>query len=110
MDLFTDDPKVIQIGKEYLQIVSAFYIVFSSMFVFTAVFRGAGDTIPPMIITLFSLWLIRIPASYFLSLSFEETGIWMGIPSAWLIGMIFSAIYYKTGKWKNKVVTRTLED
>ena len=37
------------------------------MFIYTGVMRGAGDTLIPMFITLFSLWIIRIPAAVFLS-------------------------------------------
>ena len=74
------------------------------MFTTTGVFRGAGDTIIPMFITLFSLWLIRIPISYYLSQHYGEQGIWMGIPGAWFFGVVVSTLYYYTGKWKNKKI------
>ncbi len=104
MQMFTKDLEVIRIGKEYLLIVGAFYVVFSVMFSFTGVFRGAGDTIVPMFITLFSLWLIRIPLSFYLSYHFGERGIWFSIPTAWAMGFVASIIYYYTGKWKRKAV------
>ncbi|MFW5644441.1 MAG: MATE family efflux transporter, partial [Bacteroidota bacterium] len=59
--LFNRDPMVIQIGAEYLIIVSSFYILFSGMFTINGVLMGAGDTLIPMFITLFALWLVRIP-------------------------------------------------
>ncbi len=104
MQVFTTDAAVIEAGKEYLYIVSAFYILFSTMFVLNGVLRGAGDTLIPMFITLFALWIIRIPASYILSQYFGPKGIWWGIPIAWAIGALFSYIYYKIGKWKKKNV------
>nr|NQU91449.1 MATE family efflux transporter [Bacteroidota bacterium] len=104
MALFTPDQAVIDLGNEYLVIVSSFYVVFSTMFVVNAVMRGAGDTLIPMFITLFALWVIRIPTSYFLAHRVGVTGIWWAIPLGWGVGMIFSYIYYKTGKWKSKVV------
>ncbi len=106
MRLFTNDPNIVAIGHEYLVIVSSFYILFSGMFTVGAVMRGAGDTLIPMFITLFALWLIRIPISWFLSRHIGITGVWWGIPIAWGIGMFFSYIYYKTGKWKSKVVVK----
>ncbi|MBT7827434.1 MAG: MATE family efflux transporter [Bacteroidetes bacterium] len=106
MGLFSKDPDVVRIGHEYLIIVSSFYILFSFMFMTNAVLRGAGDTVAPMIITLLALWVIRVPASYLLSLKFGETGIWWGIPAAWGFGAVFSYIYYKTGRWKNKGVIK----
>lgn len=104
MGFFTNDVEVIRIGVEYLGIVSFFYLIFALMFVSNGVMRGAGDTFIPMLITLFSLWVIRVPASYFLSQHFGEIGIWWGIPTGWCFGAGFSYIYYLTGRWKRKVV------
>ncbi len=105
MRMFTTDPQVIEIGQNYLIIVSSFYLIFSSMFTIHGVLRGAGDTLIPMFITLFSLWIIRIPAAYFLSAKIGPDGIWWSIPMGWVIGMSFSYIYYRTGRWKTKAVT-----
>lgn len=104
--VFIDDPEVINIGVQYIYIVSGFYVIFTTMFIFTGVLRGAGDTLVPMFITILALWLIRIPASYFLSLKIGSMGIWWGIPIAWVIGALFSFLYYKTGKWKSKAVVK----
>lgn len=106
MRAFTDDPAVIDIGSEYLTIVSLFYIVFAFMFTFNGVMRGAGDTFVPMIISLISLWLVRIPFAVFLSDRFGETGIWWSFPMSWATGLIMSWIYYMTGRWKKKVIVK----
>ena len=110
MRVFTPDPEVIQIGYEYLVIVSSFYILFSAMFATNGIMRGAGDTLIPMFITLLSLWVFRIPGSYFLSLRMGTDGIWWGIPLAWFFGWLFSWIYYKTGKWRSKAVVKYAND
>ncbi len=104
--VFTNDAEVIEIGKNYLYIVSPFYVVFASMFVMMGVLRGAGDTITSMVITIITLWIIRIPASYFLSVEIGTNGIWWGIPVAWVIGIMLSLTYYKTGRWKKKAVVK----
>jgi len=106
MFLFTNDAEVVEIGKQYIYIVSGFYLVFSTMFVLNGVLRGAGDTFYPMIITILSLWVIRIPLSYFLSLKIGVEGIWWGIPIAWAFGVTANYIYYKTGRWKSKAVVK----
>lgn len=119
MRLFTLDEAVIKIGGEYLTIVTSFYLLFTGMFVYGGVMRGAGDTIIPMFITLFSLWIIRIPAAVFLSqesieifgltirgAGLGQAGIWWSIPSGWGFGMLLSYIYYRTGKWKTKSVIK----
>ena len=106
MSIFTNDHEVIRIGHEYLLIISAFYLVFSLMFSLNGVLRGAGDTLIPMFITLLSLWVIRIPASIFLSNRIGETGIWWSAPLAWIIGLAASYIYYLSVKWKANVVVK----
>lgn len=98
--LFNSDLNIVKIGKEYLIIVSSFYSFFAFMFVVNGVLRGAGDTLISMFITLFSLWIVRIPLSYFLSLFLGTKGIWLGIPIAWIIGSICAFLYYLTGRWK----------
>jgi putative MATE family efflux protein len=106
MTIFTTDPEVIRMGREYLVIVSSFYLAFNVMFTVQGFLRGAGDTLIPMFLTLFSLWLIRIPVAYFLSDIYDESGIWWSIPVAWISGTIFSYAYYRTGRWKRKVVIK----
>ncbi len=104
MQLFSNDQNVVEIGVEYLQIVSFFYITFTAMFTIGGVMRGAGDTFVPMIITFIALWVVRVPLCYYLSQKMGAVGIWWGIPIAWIIGMTLSYLYYLTGKWKTKTV------
>jgi len=106
VSLFTNDQEVIDIGIHYLYIVSPFYVVFATMFIVMGLLRGAGDTITSMVITIISLWLIRIPASYLLSIKFGSIGIWWGIPVAWVIGLAVSYFYYKGGRWKRKAIIK----
>ena len=106
MRAFTQDSAVIQHGANYLVIVSSFYMIFSTMFVMHGVLRGAGDTLIPMFITLFSLWVIRIPFAIFLSKHFGVNGIWWAIPIGWSMGLAGSLIYYFTGRWKKKSIIK----
>jgi putative MATE family efflux protein len=102
--IFTNDEAVVKIGQDYLIIVGSFYLVFNTMFIIGGIMRGAGDTMIPMLLSLFSLWIIRVPLAYFLSKYFAETGIWWSIPAAWVVGTCSTFIYYKTGRWKKKAV------
>jgi len=119
MSLFTEDRVVISTGAAYLTIVTSFYLLFTGMFIFNGVMRGAGDTLIPMFMTLISLWLVRIPAALFLSresveifgwtirgANLGESGIWWSIPAGWGIGLLLSFIYYRTGRWKSKTVVK----
>jgi putative MATE family efflux protein len=104
MSMFTKDTEVIRIGDQYLTIVSAFYIMFTLMFIYAGVMRGAGDTLIPMFISLLSLWIIRIPMAWYFSGKIGETGIWWAIPAGWFVGLVLSYAYYKSGRWKKKSV------
>lgn len=104
MGLFTSDLEVIEEGVRYLHIVCSFYVLFAIMFTYHGLFRGAGDTVVPMFVTLISLWVIRIPLAYYLSDLWGVNGIWWAVPIAWASGLLFSMVYYKTGRWKSKTV------
>jgi len=106
MSLFTNDTEVIRLGDQYLTIVSSFYIMFTLMFIYNGVMRGAGDTLLPMFFSLLSLWIIRIPMAWFLSGKIGAAGIWWSIPSGWAIGLALSFFYYKSGRWKKKAVVK----
>jgi putative MATE family efflux protein len=106
MRMFTADEAVVAVGRDYLHIVSIFYVLFSAMFVLNGMLRGAGDTLIPMFVTLFSLWVVRVPVSFFLAKHLGPVGIWWGIPVAWALGALFSYLYYRTGRWKTKRVVR----
>lgn len=106
MSLFTNDREVIRLGDQYLTIVSSFYILFTLMFIYNGIMRGAGDTFIPMFFSLISLWLIRIPLAWFLSRRLGAEGIWWAIPAGWFIGLSLSFGYYKTSRWKKKSVVK----
>ncbi len=108
MQLFTDDPAVIEIGRDYLLIVGASYLLFSTMFIINGLLRGAGDTLIPMFFSLFSLWVIRIPVAYFLSgnPAIGLQGVWWSITIGWFTGVILYYSYYLTGRWKTKAIVK----
>ncbi|PZX15152.1 putative MATE family efflux protein [Breznakibacter xylanolyticus] len=103
---FNRDPMVIKYGTDYLHIISSFYIIYSSMFITHGVLRGAGDTIVPMFVSLISLWIVRIPLALYLSPIMGVDGIWWSIPIGWTIGYVLTQLYYLSGRWKRKAITR----
>ena len=106
MTLFIDDPEVIKIGREYLVIVSSFYILFSVMFSLMGMMRGAGATFIPMVTTVVALWVVRLPISIWWSEKIGVTGIWWALPVSWAIGLCVLLVYYFSGKWKRHVIIK----
>ena len=106
MRLFTDNQEVIRIGNEYLLVSGVFWFIFCWQMMYTAFFRGVGKATITMVISLFSLWIVRYPVSYLLSLNFHTMGIWLGAPIAWATGVIIYIILFKTNKWSKKNIIR----
>jgi putative MATE family efflux protein len=99
----SDSLEVIRIGYEYLVIICSFYFLFCTMFTLNGVMRGAGATLIPMFITLFGLWVVRVPVAWLLSQTgLGATGIWWSIVVGWAVGLAGAYFYYKSGKWMKK--------
>lgn len=102
--IFTSDPQVISYGRACLIIMNSFYFIFGIMFTFNGLLRGAGAAIVPMLTTLLSLWVVRIPVAALFSKWFGEVGIWWAVPIGWALGALVSICYYFSGKWKSKAI------
>ncbi len=103
MGIFSADPEVIRIGYEYLRIVSLGYAAQTLMFCFSGVIRGAGATVFTMVMTLLSMWLVRIPCAVAFSRVRGTSGIWWAIVVGYTVGMIGTVLYYAFGRWDRKM-------
>ena len=104
--LFTSDPAVLAEGAGYLRTVGLSYIPYALMFTLSGILRGAGDTVPSMLISLVTLWTVRIPLAVYLSRLFGSRGIWMGLAASPVMGATLNYIYYLSGRWRTRVLTR----
>lgn len=106
LGIFTIDQEVIRAGINYLYIVAFSYIPFSLMFCIHGLLRGAGDTVPVMLITLISMWAVRVPLAVFLSRlpAFGITGVWLALLSGPVTGLLLSWFYYSSGRWREKIL------
>ncbi|NUM80793.1 MATE family efflux transporter [bacterium] len=102
MSIFTQDPRVIDIGKEWLQILSYSYLVYGWWMVSVQAFNGAGDTKTPTKINLVFFWLIQIPLSYFLAihLGWQHSGVFWGVFISETSVGLFTLWLFKRGSWK----------
>lgn len=104
--LFTHDPAVVPYGVDCLRIVACGFLFYAYGMVLTQSFNGAGDTWTPTILNLFVFWLWELPLAYVLAvvLGFGPRGVFLAITIAFSTLAIVSAIFFKRGKWKLKVV------
>jgi Na+-driven multidrug efflux pump len=102
MRIFTDDPRVIAIGAEWIRILSFSYFVYGWWMVSTAAFNGAGDTKTPTKINLVFFWLIQIPLSWYLAiyLNWEQSGVFWGVFVSETSVGLFTLWLFTRGHWK----------
>ncbi|MFT4855862.1 MAG: putative MATE family efflux protein, partial [Planctomycetota bacterium] len=97
-----NDPQVIKDGAKFIRIMSLSFGLLGVQQVLNGVFNGSRFTQASMLISIFSLWVVRFPVAFILStkteLNFE--GIWWAFPISNLIAALVAFYYYKTGYWK----------
>lgn len=105
MKIFIQDPQVIEFGVKYLRIVFLGLLFIPFTIVFNAVFKGAGDTAPPMLAALIANWGVKIPLAYVLSvMGLNSDGVWIAIAVSVGAEALVVWLLFRRGKWKNKVV------
>ena len=64
-----------------------------------------------MILTIFDLWILLFPLSYFLSqhTGLKEIGIWIAFPISDIIAAIVTVIWFLRGTWKKKKITEEIK-
>ena len=109
--LFTNTPDVINIGVQGLRWLALGYIAFAVTNCLHGAMRGAGETMVPMWISIFTTIIIRLPLAYLLAfLTRNETwpngqpvALFSSLLISWLLGMGITIIAYKRGAWKRKL-------
>jgi len=99
---FTNDGEVASIGARGLRIISSGFLFYSSGYVLTQAFNGAGDTWTPTMINILCLWLGEIPLAYLLAqpLGFGPMGVFSAFPIAFGGMAVLSAVLFRRGRWK----------
>lgn len=102
LSIFTNDEKVIEVGAEWLRILSYSYFVYGWWMVSTQAFNGAGDTKTPTRINLVFFWLIQIPLSYLLAivLHWQQSGVFWGVFISETSVGLFTMWLFTRGSWK----------
>jgi len=104
--IFTDEPQVLAYGTDCLHIVAYGFVFYAFGMVLESSFNGAGDTWTPTYLNLFIFWLFEIPLAYLLAyrFGFDVNGVFWAITIAFSVLAIVSALLFKRGKWKTKIV------
>ena len=108
MGIFTDTTELVELSRNLMGIIAAGYIAMAVTQSLSGVMRGAGDTLTPMWISLFTTVGVRVPLAYLL-VHFSKTAelpqgdrrmVFVSLLCSWLLGAIVTTIFYLKGKWK----------
>ena len=100
--LFIQDEASVEFGTLYVKTITFFYLFIGLNFILNGVVRGSGAMFQVLILNIISLWILRVPLTYYFSSVYGEIGIPLGIGTSFLFSCLFSIAYYKWGKWREK--------
>jgi len=100
--IFLDNPTgtAMDVGITFLRIVAPFYFIISIKLVCDGILRGSGMMIKFMISTFTDL-ILRVTFAVIFSASLGTVGIWLAWPIGWTTALVLSALFYRSGPWKN---------
>lgn len=113
MGIFTSTTELVEMSMYMMKILAVGYIAMGVTQSLSGVMRGAGDTMTPMWISLATTVMIRVPIAYGISYLTRTPELPYGrfeciqisLLTSWVMGAVLTAIFYKRGKWKTKVVS-----
>ncbi|MCR5336243.1 MAG: MATE family efflux transporter [Synergistes sp.] len=103
--IFTPDKELISATALYLRSFSLDCILVCFVFCTNGFFNGCGKTAFTMLNNTFSAFAVRVPATWILS-SIKGASLFsvgFAAPLASLQTILFSLLYFKSGRWKKKI-------
>ena len=106
MEIFTQVPEVVTIGKDCIRIISYTYVLFAFGMVTTQAFNGAGDTWTPTWIAFGCYWCLQLPLAWLLAYpgAWGARGIFAGVAIAQAVLAVVGIFLFRLGRWKHKVI------
>jgi putative MATE family efflux protein len=104
--LFTIDPEVLALGARALWIIALGFPLYAAGMCLTSAFNGAGDTWTPTLLNFVCFWLVEIPLAWILAkpCGLGATGVFIAVPTGFIVLALWSVVLFRRGKWKLKKV------
>lgn len=104
--LFATEKEVITLGVQIARTTYPFYFIYVFLEVFASTIRGAGKTLPTMVIIVVNMCLVRTAAlTVMMRLNPTVTGVAVIYPLTWACTAISLFLYYKRGRWLQEAVS-----
>lgn len=111
MGIMTPDTDIIDLGVMALRIEAYAEPMFAASIVAYGVFVGAGDTLMPCAMNLFSMWAVRLTLAAILAPALGLQGVWIAMCIELCFRGIIFLIRLKGNRWMNsKNITKTTTD
>ncbi|MGI5981979.1 MAG: MATE family efflux transporter [Sakamotonia sp.] len=112
MGIFTSTTELVDLSFRMMRILAVGYIAMAVTQSLSGVMRGAGDTMTPMWISLFTTVVIRVPVAYGISWltrtpelpNGRSECVFISLLLSWTLGAVITAVCYKRGRWKKKAI------
>ena len=103
--------ETIQSSALFIKIMALTFGFISVQMSLNGLFRGSGNTMISMVLSIVSLWVLRFPLAYVLSqhTSLEEIGLWIAFPVANILAAIIAIVWFMKGTWKQKQITEEIK-
>jgi len=101
MGILTRDAEVVRLGAIYLMLMAVAQFPQQMSGVLNGALRGAGETKVPMYIGGFGLWIVRLPLSYLLAVTFNlgVMGVWVAMTIDLFVRFSLSSYQYYRRQW-----------
>lgn len=97
---FSKSPDTVRAGGEYLWFVMWGYPMLAVLFCLNCAMRGAGASFFPMVCTILSMIVTRLPLLYYLADHYGPQYMYLSYDIGWAIGLVMALVYYFSGRWK----------
>ena len=99
--IFSSEPEVIELGTQILRIVAFAEPLFGASIVASGALRGAGDSKVPFLLSLGTMWGVRVTLSLLLVKPLGLPGVWLAMTAELCArGLVFMIRLYR-GRWLN---------
>ena len=101
--VFTNDPKVLPLAASYLQLNGISEPFLAIAMILTGALQGAGETRLPTIATVVTLWFIRLPLCYYLTLTLGlgSLGAWIAMSGSTVLAGLATLAVFKLSHWQD---------
>lgn len=105
LGLFITDPVALAQASHLLHIMLWSMLVFGFQALVGGIMRASGTVLVPVLISIFCIVGVELPAAWLLNSHFGLQGVWMAFPLTYLAMLALQTAYYK-GVWQHRKIER----